>query len=609
MTMEQGIPDGQRDAWRTRLFHERLRGGRVVPFVGAGISFPVFKKGWIKVIEELAQLPGLERRIGADLITNTAKSHDLTIVSELIRQYLPMESVVQGLKDALQCPAKGVEFIAKTRVHRLMMSGPWPAVITTNWDELLEEAWKADEHRPLHRLWGSSLTPYYRRDIERFHGAMKAGLRPLLLKVHGDTSELGNDEIVLSYRDYRSVIHGDGRLSSLMGWLASEYSLLFYGQSMTDPDLLQFLAATHEGLGQGIGPHFWVTADKVASAMERFLRERFNVHTIQLDTTGVDMAEAYEAWLAEVHAYGWQTREGFVAGCTLTVPSTDDRGKVRLLLDTSPLPPPDSLTEGAVVVSVARVGGKVHQSKTATTQLCTTLPGREAAIAQVMLDPEGVPDRAVEGRYWLLAGQDTHGYGRPSRINAVVRAWMKMRLQEGESVFHLPLIAAGGGNVPTRLAMQALMHAVGSVVRETKPSQELTVHVHLMVTPGALEGKEPSLVREIEQGVFDPVESLRRGLEGTLRVTVLHPRRDDPDRNVVSVLYLPEGAFLMRGILDVAGWTQTAGVQVEIPVEYQRTHQVCDAATLSGDLRDLRDHDITDGTWIRLICPTSAPAS
>lgn len=602
--MEQGIPDGQRDAWRTRLFHERLRAGRVVPFVGAGISFPVFKKGWIPVIKELAQLPGLERRIDADLITNTAKSYDLTIVSELIRQYLPIESVVQGLKASLQCPAEGVDFIAKTRVHRLMMTGPWPAVITTNWDNLLEEAWKAAEHRPLHRLWGSSLTPYYRRDIERFHGAMKAGLRPLLLKVHGDTSDQGTDEIVLSYRDYRSVIHGDGRLASLMGWLASEYSLLFYGQSMTDPDLLQFLAATHEGLGQGIGPHFWVTADKVASAMERFLRERFNVHTIQLDATEERMAEAYEAWLAEVHAYGWQTREGFLTGCSLTVPGTDALGKVRLVLDTSPLPPPGSLTEGAVVVSVARVGDKVHQSKTPTTQLCTTLPGRKMAIEQVTLDAEGVPDRAVEERYWLLTGQDTHGYGRPSRINAAVTSWMNKRIQAGESVFHLPLIAAGGGKVPTRLAMQALMHAVGSVVRETKPNRALTVHVHLGVTPGALEGKEPSLVREIEQGVFDPVESLRRGLEGTLRVTVLHPRRDDPERTVVSVLYLPEGEFRMSGILDAAGWTQTAGVRVEVPVEYEKIHQVFDAATLGNDLRT---HDITDGAWIRLICPPPAP--
>ena len=56
----------------------------------------------------------------------------------------------------------------------VMVHGPWPAIVTTNWDPFLEVAWKKgsanlEPSKNAHQAWGKDLRVFYRAEIESFH--------------------------------------------------------------------------------------------------------------------------------------------------------------------------------------------------------------------------------------------------------------------------------------------------------------------------------------------------------------------------------------------------------------------------------------------------------
>jgi hypothetical protein len=563
------------------LLRERVRAGRVVPFVGAGISAPVYKMKWDTIITELAQIASARRRIDADTLSKAAESHGLTVVAELIRQYVDHESIVEALGKLLPDSA------APHEGHVAMVQGPWPAIVTTNWDGLLEKAWKQPQCKPHRDLWGDQMQTLYRSDLERFHASMKAGVRPLLLKVHGDLKR--HDELVLSYRDYHGVMNGHGGLGVLMTWLSTEFSLLFYGHSLTDPDLQQFLEATHAGLGHGIGPHFWITHEiDDRSPMARFLRERFNVHVVHVGDVG-----GYVPKLREISAWGWQAPLGF--SVRRTMPCNSGEGRLVVTIDSSAI---DKGMSGEVALSLARSGDRVVAGTGKGSQMQTILGG-QAKVDHVRFGDAGVGTPAIDDRFWLLSAQEKEGAGRPGLVDRVVRAWVSERIAAGATTLRLPLLASGGGRLPKRLAIQALLHAVGAASRELTRTLEVVVHVPDLARSGEALG-EPSPLMEIERGVFQPFASVERGMRGFLRVTVVHPLLREPKRVVATVVHLDDGAgATLADLFEAIGWDAEAAARMVVEVPFRRSRDapsLVDGSIGSGRL--LRALDITDGSWV-----------
>eukprot|EP00117_Sycon_ciliatum_P048255 scpid28945/ scgid1940/ len=190
------------------------------------------------------------------------------------------------LKQALQLPVS-------------LMSGPWPLVMTTNWDSFLEAAfellqdangdkepldvWDADHPSSQHFYRRASRTIVrYRADVQEVFAELRAGLNPpRLLKLHGDFTLKGRPELVAGHADYRRLmVHGIA-FTRLLQYISSNYSLMFYGSSLTDTDLLAMLDSLVESLGGEVGPHFWLTADEVSNERVNFLRRHYNVYTIR----------------------------------------------------------------------------------------------------------------------------------------------------------------------------------------------------------------------------------------------------------------------------------------------------------------------------------------
>jgi hypothetical protein len=92
------------------------------------------------------------------------------------------------------------------------------------------------------RREGFKIPRRYRKDVNLFYAEMKSGRRPPpLLKLHGDFTETGFKELVLSHADYRAIMVRDISMNELLRQIASEYSLLFLGTSLRDRDLLGIL--------------------------------------------------------------------------------------------------------------------------------------------------------------------------------------------------------------------------------------------------------------------------------------------------------------------------------------------------------------------------------
>ncbi|MEM8558922.1 MAG: tetratricopeptide repeat protein [Bacteroidota bacterium] len=197
------------------LLEEGIREPGRAPFcwVGAGLSIPAGYPSWGQLAE----------RIRNDSLYPLSPSAD------------PMETVDAYVdangKGRLARLLTDV-FVEKPseRFHRDLMRLPWKGVVTTNYDGLLEHA--------LTEIGRSYLTVTLEQNLD-----LTAGPHLPLYKVHGSTTDL--QEVILDGRSYAT--YGD-RYPLLVADFESmlrKHSVIYWGCSMTDPRLVEWL----DGLG------------------------------------------------------------------------------------------------------------------------------------------------------------------------------------------------------------------------------------------------------------------------------------------------------------------------------------------------------------------------
>jgi hypothetical protein len=200
------------------LTHRR----HVIPFVGAGISMSAGLPSWAGLLKMLwERMPKAEGSPATYDEVSKALGGDLSLITEALRRGSGGGTFMHTCRAAFaEClrkkgaslrrsttdmtPRDVAEALADSRLldtHAALLTGPFPLVVTTNWDGLFESAWR-NLHRckvrmPDHdseyliRSNGPNLSVLYRRDVERVFAHLKAsqsiGWRgPRLLKLHGD---------------------------------------------------------------------------------------------------------------------------------------------------------------------------------------------------------------------------------------------------------------------------------------------------------------------------------------------------------------------------------------------------------------------------------------
>ena len=161
-----------------------------------------------------------------------------------------------------------------TNTHQFLMQLPFTAMLTTNYDNLLERAFIQNSKKPL-------LAPVYTQknvsQLARLAGEKKF----FILKMHGHADD--TESIILTRRDYQDVLHLNPAYRTTLSTLFVSRTLVFVGYGLRDPDL-NFIfdeqAAVYKNFARR---HFAFFADP-GNVLSRGFSDRFNIEVIPYDS-------------------------------------------------------------------------------------------------------------------------------------------------------------------------------------------------------------------------------------------------------------------------------------------------------------------------------------
>ena len=327
-----------RDLDIPQTLSEAARAGRLIPFVGAGVSMAVRGRDGGRLFPSWAEL--LKRAAGrleaegkppeADRVTTESDAGKYLEAARLAREGLGgnWAPFLQG--------ALGVELAQVEPGSLELAKAVWelgsPLIVTTNYDKVLD--WACPRSADLQR-W----------NIEAPAGqveALRGGLtRPTLWHLHGLLDHV--HEVILTPDGYEALYPSPGvegryraALAALKGLLAS-HTFLFIGFSFEDDALHRQVQWLQETFGGQAGPHY-----VLVRAAER---ERMAERTKGLGVEVVPFADFGAPLVERVRA---------VAGLT---PSPSHR--VSVFLSCSPEVPEDRELAGRLAEALAREGHDV----------------------------------------------------------------------------------------------------------------------------------------------------------------------------------------------------------------------------------------------------------
>ncbi len=194
-------------------FGQALQEGSAAIFAGAGLSRPSGYVDWPALLREIAEDLGLDVDRETDLVA--------------IAQYHLNKRGNRGELDQL-IVNEFTKNSKATRNHEIIANLPIHTVWTTNYDTLLEVAFKAAHRRTDVKVLPASLT------------TSQPGNAVTIYKMHGDVSSAA--EAVLTKEDYETFDTSRGVFSiKLKGDLLSK-TFLFLGFSFSDPNIDYILA-------------------------------------------------------------------------------------------------------------------------------------------------------------------------------------------------------------------------------------------------------------------------------------------------------------------------------------------------------------------------------
>jgi SIR2-like domain len=206
-----------------RSLIEHLNAGRCVLFAGSGLSawagLPTWGNFLKLMVEELhSEEPG--RHDGNEL-GNLIEKGKLLEVADYCK-----DALNQGhYNNILRSRLRGDNIIDFPEPYHLIVQLPFSAVITTNYDKLLERAYE--------RLKNISPKIPTHMDIESL-GTLLFLNEFFILKAHGDIDR--PESMILTTRDYRMIIHSNPAFNALFSAILLTKAILFIGYSMNDPD-------------------------------------------------------------------------------------------------------------------------------------------------------------------------------------------------------------------------------------------------------------------------------------------------------------------------------------------------------------------------------------
>ena len=239
---------------------------RLIAFVGSGVSRAAGCPTWYELLRDV--LSTLPSSSFSGWFGSLLDSGDYLQLAEVLQDSYPgqlVQHITQELEKSGGRPSS---------LHRAITGVDFSQVVTTNYDQLLEQAYYESDrhHRPLRvHTWRDPLAILH--DLRHNYFAV--------IKIHGTVDK--QETLIMKRNDYMALLHSNVMFQSCLKTMLLTKTLLFVGHSLRDPDLLSLLGEiSREYREQGplANPHFHYALLPQSEANElsiRRLRDDFNI--------------------------------------------------------------------------------------------------------------------------------------------------------------------------------------------------------------------------------------------------------------------------------------------------------------------------------------------
>ncbi len=258
---------------------DKIANGNCVMFVGAGLSQGAGLPGWPQTLRQMITW-GADHGVdvsGRRELERLIKNNDLLTVAEEMRERMGKERFREFMSEVFRKPG-----LQPTPAHMLLPKIPFSAVLTSNYDTLLESTYT------LHRQ-GAAPHTFTHADTAELSAALSSN-EFYILKVHGTIDRV--ETVILGEKDYQEIMHASPAYRQHLASLFSTKCVLFLGFGLTDPDLQLLLRGMRSAFEGYTGSHYALIDSKAASAIKRKRFEKdYGVVIIPYKPTAADHPE------------------------------------------------------------------------------------------------------------------------------------------------------------------------------------------------------------------------------------------------------------------------------------------------------------------------------
>ncbi|WP_164018043.1 SIR2 family protein [Pyxidicoccus trucidator] len=269
-----------------------IQAGNCIAFVGAGFSIPAKLPSWSELLNDLSQHVGAGLRKHLKLLLEKKDGGaSLEEAAQAIEDELGQNKLAKRLKARLTTRELPLEMAERIR---LLQGIPFRAILTTNFDMLLEgetpspPAYRKIMRAPRPRWWDEGFWD------------QKACFPPVL-KIHGDVRDA--DTVVFTRRGYRQRLHNDPHFTRFLSSLFTQHTVLYLGFSFSDAYLNELRSGALSLLGEGGGdsPIAYAIANDIPPRSCRHLMRHEGIHALSYSSNGHKDFSGFDALLRDLH--------------------------------------------------------------------------------------------------------------------------------------------------------------------------------------------------------------------------------------------------------------------------------------------------------------------